>query len=139
MPAGLVLLPGQRLMTSCGDVLSAKTGDFLTTVTPAVAGDEIWYNPGDNHVYFGNQPMFVVDATSYPVIASIDAGDTHSLAANSENNHIFVPVTGVGVVVYADDEDQEGQGREVGCKAPAPPLVGMPRLMDLMVRPLVKS
>ena len=76
-----------------------------------VSGDEIWYNPGDNRVYFGNQPIFVVDATSYQVIASIDVGDTHSLAANSENNHIFVPVTGVGVVVYADDEDQEGHGR----------------------------
>jgi len=109
-PAGLALLPGQRLMTSCGVVLDARTGATLATIA-GVSGDEIWYNPGDNRVYFGNQPIFVVDATSYQVIASIDVGDTHSLAANSENNHIFVPVTGVGVVVYADDEDQEGHGR----------------------------
>ena len=97
-------------MTSCGVVLDARTGATLATIA-GVSGDEIWYNPGDNRVYFGNQPIFVVDATSYQVIASIDVGDTHSLAANSENNHIFVPVTGVGVVVYADDEDQEGHGR----------------------------
>jgi hypothetical protein len=42
------------------------------------------------------------------VITSFDAGDTHSIAADSENNHIFIPVTSVGVKVYTDDEDQPG-------------------------------
>ena len=107
-PGGLVLLPGERLMTSTGVVFSATTGATLAEV-PGVAGDEIWYNSGDNRVYFGNEPMFVVDASTYQVVATIDAGNTHSLAADSENNHIFVPVTGVGVVVYTDSEDQEGR------------------------------
>ena len=30
---------------------------------------------------------------------------THSVAVDSENNHIFVPVSNVGVKVYTDDED----------------------------------
>ena len=108
-PAGLVLLPGQRLMTSTGVVFDARTGATLATVA-GVAGDEIWYNPGDNRVYFGNEPVFVVDASSYSVVTSFDAGDTHSVAADSENLHIFVPVTNAGVKVYTDDEDQDSPG-----------------------------
>jgi hypothetical protein len=101
-PAGLVLLPHQRLMTSCGVVLDANTGGTVATI-PGVSGDEIWFNSGDGRVYFGNQPVFVVDAETLQVITSFDAGDTHSIAANSENNHIFVPVTSVGVVVFTND------------------------------------
>jgi hypothetical protein len=41
--------------------------------------------------------------------SSITVGRTHSVAANSENNHIFVPVTGVGVKVFSESDDQEGQ------------------------------
>jgi hypothetical protein len=107
-PAGLALLPGQRLMTSTGVVFDARTGDTLAKIA-GVAGDEIWYNRGDNRVYFANEPLFVVDASTYAIVASFDAGDTHSIAANSENNHVFVPITNVGVKVYTDDEDQEGR------------------------------
>lgn len=106
-PAGLALLPGQRLITSTGVVFDAKTGATLAEIA-GVAGDEIWYNPGDNRVYFGNEPVFVVDASTYQVITSFDAGDTHSIVADSENNHIFVPVTDVGVKVFTEAEDQEG-------------------------------
>jgi hypothetical protein len=105
-PAGLALLPGQRLITSTGVVFDAKTGATLATIA-GVAGDEIWYNSGDNRVYFGGTPIFAVDATTY-AFTQFDAGDTHSIAADSENNHIFIPVTNVGVKVYTDDEDQPG-------------------------------
>lgn len=107
-PAGLALLPGQRLITSTGVVFDARTGATLAKIA-GIAGDEIWYNHGDNRVYFGNEPVFVVDASTYNIVASFDAGDTHSIAADSENNHIFVPITSVGVKVYTDDEDQEGR------------------------------
>jgi hypothetical protein len=115
-PAGLALLPGQRLITSCGDVLSAKTGAILKSIS-GVAADEIWYNSGDNRVYFGHEPVYVVDADSYEVVTSFDAGTTHSVAAYSKNNHIFVPVNGkgtstvfttVGVTAWSADEDQDG-------------------------------
>ena len=125
-PAGLVLIPNQRLMTSCGDVLDVKTG-VIAHVPPAgtpllaVAGDEIWFNSGDDRVYFGHNPAFVVDAKTYKQIIGtgpanpngppIPAGATHSIAADSENNHIFIPVTNVGVKVYTDDVDK-GKGNE---------------------------
>ena len=72
-PAGLVLLPGDRLMTSCGAVVDARNGNILAVVTnpsngSAVGGDEIWYNSGDDRVYFGNNQVTVVDASTYDLI-----------------------------------------------------------------------
>lgn len=107
-PAGLALLPFQRLITSCGVVLDVRTGGTLATIN-GVGGDEIWFNSGDGRVYFGGTPMGVVDAATYQVVTNIPVGDTHSVAANSENNHIFVPVTAVGVTVYSEGGDQEGK------------------------------
>ena len=107
-PAGLALIPGQRLMTSCGVVLDVKTGGTVKTIS-GVGGDEIWFNAGDDRVYFGADPVSVVDAETYQVITYIPVGPTHSVAANRENNHIFVPVTGVGIKVFTESSDQEGE------------------------------
>ena len=52
--------------------------------------------------------MGVVDEQSLQVVTTLAVGSTHSVAADSENNHIFVPVTSVGVKVYSDDSDHEG-------------------------------
>jgi len=108
-PAGLALLPGQRLITSCGVVLDVKSGGTIAAI-PGVAADEIWYNPGDDRVYFGLNPVSVVDAMAYQVVTQITVGTTpfatHSVAADSANNRVFVPVTGVGVQVYTDDAEQ---------------------------------
>lgn len=102
-PAGLALLPRQRLITSCGVVLDVRTGRTLATIR-GVRADEIWFNPGDNRVYFGANPVSVVDANSYAVVARIPVGSsaraTHSVAVDRRNNHVFVPVVGVGVEVY---------------------------------------
>jgi hypothetical protein len=116
-PAGLALLPGQRLITSCGAVFNAVTGK--ETAVTGVSGDEIWYNPGDDRVYFGAQPMPVVDADSLTVVATINDGGTHSVAADSENNRIFVPSNAIGtatppatgVQVFTEDENLERHDR----------------------------
>ncbi len=72
-PAGLTLGPSQTLLTDCSAVfdtqgkpwtatdtrtatpynviLSARNGFILAYVPGAGAGDEAWYNPGDNHFY----------------------------------------------------------------------------------------
>jgi hypothetical protein len=118
-PAGLALIPHQRLMTSCGDVLDVKTGGIVTTV-PGVSGDEIWFNPGDERVYFaGGITLGVVDSETYKVVTNLTVGQiftppptppppsqtTHSVAADSENNHIAVPVSHVGIKIYTDQSD----------------------------------
>jgi hypothetical protein len=114
-PAGLVLIPAQRLMTSCGDILDIASGKVLTTVS-GVGGDEIWYNAGDQRVYFGGGTdrisISVVDASvnaSAPITALVVgqiltapavSQTTHSVAADSANNEILVPVSGVGVQIW---------------------------------------
>jgi hypothetical protein len=126
-PAGLALIPAQHLMTSCGDVLDIATGSVVHTV-PGVGADEIWFNPGDERVYFGGfVSVPVVSAQSpYSLIGTLPWVGTfvfppppppavnkfsHSIAADSENNHIFLPVTNVGVLVFTDDRDN-GEGSD---------------------------
>ncbi len=99
-------------------VFSAKTGAILAEIAGA-SGDEIWYNPGDNRVYFGTNPMPVVDAESLTVVATINDGGTHSVAADSENNRIFVPSNAIGtgtppatgVQVFTEEEERERHDR----------------------------
>ncbi len=113
-PAGLAVVPRQRLVTSCGDVIDIASGNVLTTVAN-VGADEIWFNSGEEYVYFGgfqgiNVP--VLDTADNTVVATLVVGvinptppppflqSTHSVAADSENNIVFVPVTNAGVKVY---------------------------------------
>src|SRR5215831_19427284 len=122
-PAGLVLVPRHRLVTSCGDVINIATGKALTTVT-GVGGDEIWFNPGEERVYFGGFQAIrvpILNTDNNKLVTTLVVGlinpnppppnqTTHSVAADSENNLIFIPVTNVGVKVYTDrrrsiDED----------------------------------
>ena len=122
-PAGLARIPGQRLITSCGDVADIATGSVLATVS-GVRADEIWYNPGDQRVYFGDfisTPVVngapAATPPAYQVIATLPWQGTpfsppppvfhftHSVAADSVFNHIFVPVSNTGVLVFTDDND----------------------------------
>ena len=99
-PAGLAIGPLQRAMTSCGDMLSARTGNVIGSVT-LPAGVEIWFNPGDNRYYFGNTNVGIIDADSNQFIGLLTDAGGHSIAVDSNNNRIFVPVTGVGIKVFA--------------------------------------
>ena len=124
-PAGLALIPGQRLMTSCGDILDIGTHAVVTTVDPGVpVVDEIWFNPGDERVYFGAlfsspvlsgvPPYRLIDTLQWNgFIAPPPPQFSHSIAADSENNHVFVPVTNVGVLVFArNQEDDQGENNQ---------------------------
>ena len=112
-PTGMVLIPNQRLMVACGDVIDILSGQVVTTVT-GVGGDEIWYNAGDQRVYFGGGTdrisVSVVDANTYALVTTLTVGQiiaapgvsqtTHSLATDADNNKLLVPVTGVGIQVW---------------------------------------
>lgn len=98
-PAGLVITANQRLMTSCGIALDARSGNVLgAPIGPA--SDQIWYNPGDNRFYFGTSGS-VVDADSNQVVATLPSPTDRVIAVDPNNNHVFAPVGGVGIVVYA--------------------------------------
>jgi hypothetical protein len=121
-PQGLALIPRQRLATSCGDIIRIKDGKVLTTIS-GVGIDEIWFNPGDERIYYAGGPNFIVDP-SVPVVDTdtntlvtvLKVGTpppplrfTHSVAADGELNRIFVPISGVGVKVYTDNEEDDSQ------------------------------
>jgi DNA-binding beta-propeller fold protein YncE len=101
--SGLALGPAQHLLVGCGGgrpliVIDATTGKMIATVDGTHGADEVWYNPGDNHFYAasGNNPMptlSVIDADSGKLLYSLPAGPgSHSVAAFSRNNHVFVPI-----------------------------------------------
>jgi len=109
-------------MTSCGDVLDiALIAAGKPAVVHTVAGvgaDEIWFNSGDERVYFGRTALYVVNGLPpYNLIGQLPvlAGSpnppfplapnqtTHSIAADSENNRIFAPFTNLGVLVFTDN------------------------------------
>ena len=90
---------------------------------PGVGIDEIWFNRGDDRVYFAGGPNFifdpsvpVLDTGTNTVVAVLKVGSpppplrfTHSVAADSETNRIFVPISGLGGKVYTDSTEQDDQ------------------------------
>jgi hypothetical protein len=98
-PAGLVITGNQHLVTSCGTVLDVRTGNVLAS--PTAASDQIWYNVGDNYVYFGTGKAAVLDAESNQVVGNLPSALSHTLAVDPNNNHVFAPVSGVGIRVFA--------------------------------------
>jgi hypothetical protein len=104
-PSGLALGPFQRVMTACGQVIDGRTGQRLAFSQgqngTTISGDEIWFNSGDNRYYFGATSVGVVDAETNAPLGFITNAGGHSIAVDSQTNRIFVPVTGVGVKVFA--------------------------------------
>jgi hypothetical protein len=99
-PAGLVITPNQKLVTSCGAVVDVASGNVITTVSN-VGTDQIWYNPGDNRVYYGAPMSGAVDAESNQLLATFPEAAGHTLAVDPWNNKIFAPVSGKGIKVFA--------------------------------------
>jgi DNA-binding beta-propeller fold protein YncE len=101
--SGLALGPSQHLLVGCGGgkpliVINALTGKLIATVDGSHGADEVWYNPGDNHFYApsGNSApptLSVIDADTGKLLYNLPAGPvSHSVAAFSKNNHVFVPI-----------------------------------------------
>ena len=88
------------------------------------AGDEIWFNPGDNRYYFGNAQVGVIDAETNQLLGFLPGAGGHTLAVDS-NNNIFVPVTSanpaVGRVRVVAEGDLpatwDDQNRQLGCES----------------------
>ena len=104
-PAGLTLGPHQHLLIGCSDpsrtvVMNALNGAIVREILEIGGTDEVWFNPRDERYYLAAR-----DNPSGPVLGVIDAEDntfvtsvstafnSHSVAVNERNNHIFVPLT----------------------------------------------
>jgi hypothetical protein len=101
--SGLALGPSQHLLVGCGGgkpliMINGLDGKQITDLPDTKGADEVWYNSGDNNFYApsgfaANPTLSVIDGDSSAVIGTLPAGPgSHSVAAFSGNNHIFVPI-----------------------------------------------
>ena len=98
---GLVITPSHKAFISCGAVVDILAGSVITSIA-AAGGDQIWYNVGDNLIYYGiTGTGVVVDADTNKFVVNLPSATGHTLAADPNNNHIFAPVTGAGIKVFA--------------------------------------
>ena len=82
-------------------IISDRTGGTLKKLLGQF-GDEIWYNPGDNHYFFtGDTALGVVDPDgSQDAFAPTQPG-SHSVAADMLKNQVYVPVNSGGGICGA--------------------------------------
>lgn len=110
MPTSITQGPGNNFLIGCADhdgeafppneyVIDGTSGQILATIQNVGGVDEIWYNPGDNKYYVAardmpNGPVLgVIDAGTNTWLANVTTGsNSHSVAVDSTNNHIFVPL-----------------------------------------------
>ena len=110
MPSGIVQGPGNNFLVTCADhdgeafppneyVIDGSTGRILATITTVGGVDEAWYNPGDNRYYLAARDMptgavlGVIDAKTNQWLQNVSTGsNSHSVAVDSGNNHVFVPL-----------------------------------------------
>ena len=81
-------------------VINTQTTNFAT-IGNITGSDEVWYNPGDGHYYtgssanlaqFGGPALGIIDAQSNILVSTIpQGGGSHSVAADSIRNTIYVP------------------------------------------------
>jgi hypothetical protein len=114
MPTGVNVGPGTDVLVACADhdgrafapssvIINGTTGEVLATINNVGFVDETWYNPGDNNYYLAARDM-----PTGPVLGVINAGtrqwllnvptngNAHSVAADPNSNHIFVPLPSGG-------------------------------------------
>jgi hypothetical protein len=119
--AGMAQGPGENVLVGCDPgfpppdftifaprtyVINGRTGAVVDTFYQIGGEDESWYNPGDQRYYTGSRDYFtsptateadpvlgVIDADTNQWVENIPTGpNSHSVAANPLNNHIYVPV-----------------------------------------------
>ncbi|MFZ1949718.1 MAG: hypothetical protein WAU74_06575, partial [Pseudolabrys sp.] len=113
-PNGATLGPHDNLLLGCTPgnnpsntttlVINAKTKNYAN-IANITGSDEVWFNSGDRRYYLGASKMTkqpgsplgsgavlgVVDGTSVLIESIPQSSNSHSVAADSKRNRIFVP------------------------------------------------
>jgi hypothetical protein len=136
-PNGATVGPHDNLLLGCTPannprndstlVINAKTKHY-SHVNGIVGSDEVWFNKGDARYYTGSNRnckvappcptaatqaavLGVIDATSVLIETIPQSSGSHSVAADSKLNRIFVPQSApVGVVGVGGDTTAVGAG-----------------------------
>jgi DNA-binding beta-propeller fold protein YncE len=112
-PSGIAFDPTtQELLLGCSGhpvIISALNGQVETTIWQTSGCDEVEYNRGDRRFYLaaftnpGGPVLSVVDAATGAWVENVPTvKKAHSVAVDPLTNHIFVPESGRGIVVYAE-------------------------------------
>jgi hypothetical protein len=122
-PNGATVGPNENILLGCTP--QNNPSDTITLVLNAVSrvqtpinhitgSDEVWYNAGDNRYYTGSSRdcglsggcphggavLGVIDAATNTLIEKVpQSSNSHSVAAASKGNFIFVPQVGTAAVV----------------------------------------
>jgi hypothetical protein len=98
------------------DILNARTGHLVANLGQVSGSDEVWFDPHARRYYLAGETMTSNGrATGYPTpvlgVVSARGNDwigsfptapaAHSLAADSANGHVFVPIPSYGIAVFA--------------------------------------
>jgi len=110
MPSGAVQGPGNNFLITCENhdgvtfppneyVIDGKTGAILATIDKVGGVDEAWFNKGDNRYYLAARDMpqgavlGVIDAATNQWLQNVRTNsNSHSIAVEPSNNHVFVPM-----------------------------------------------
>jgi DNA-binding beta-propeller fold protein YncE len=114
MPFGLAQGPGTKVIVGCAAgsktrtpgldpatvILDVATEKVVKVIHEVGGQDEVWYNPAARQYYTASrdQPsgpvLGIINADTDTFVESIPTGvNAHSVAADSKNNAIFVPLT----------------------------------------------
>jgi hypothetical protein len=123
-PNGATVGPHGNLLLGCTPqnnpsdtttlVINASTKNFAN-IGNITGSDEVWFNPGDRRYYTGSSrdcglpggcpnggaALGVIDATSVLIEKIPQSSGSHSVAADSKRNKIFVPQSAPAAVVGA--------------------------------------
>jgi hypothetical protein len=103
--AGMAIGPDHQIGLACGtpapnaEIIDDRNGAQIALLAGEGGADEMWYDPGSNHYFFGiSTPgaLGVVDAgpppspESPPTVPT--AAGSHSVAANLLTNEVYVPI-----------------------------------------------
>lgn len=110
-PNGATVGPHSNVLLGCTtannpndkitQVINAKTKNYAD-IAGIVGSDEVWFNKGDGRYYTGSnrQPggavLGVIDGTSVLIETIPQSSGSHSVAADSQRNLIFVPESAQG-------------------------------------------
>jgi hypothetical protein len=121
-PNGATVGPHGNLLLGCTPqnnpsdtttlVINAKTKNFAN-IGNITGSDEVWFNPGDGRYYTGSSRdcglaggcpnggavLGVIDGTSVLIEKIPQSSGSHSVAADSKRNQIFVPQSAPAAVV----------------------------------------
>ena len=115
--------PGNNPSNTTTLVINATTKNFAN-IAGITGSDEVWFNKGDGRYYTGSSRMIkpagsplgsgavlgVIDGTSVLIESIPQSSGSHSVAADSKRNLIFVPQVATNVTIGFDANTTAGAG-----------------------------